>query len=97
MVTWRRSPCAQVIGLAEIYSYAANVITAESSSLFLTMTAQLAVSMENARLYTQLQNASSSSAALSGGLFQAEDGERRQMAYESTTGWRSSSSAPIFI
>ncbi len=70
------------IGLAEIYAHNSNVISPESSSLFLTLTAQLAVSMENARLYTQLQKREQQLRNFVGRLFQAEDGERRRMAYE---------------
>jgi signal transduction histidine kinase len=72
----------KVVGLAEIYSRSAAVIAPESSSLFLTLVAQLAVSMENGRLYSELQKREQQLRNFVVRLFQAQDDERRRMAYD---------------
>ncbi len=69
-------------GLAEIYAHNPGVSSPESSSLFLTLAAQLAVSIENARLYSQLQRREQQLRNFVNRLFQAEDGERRRLAYD---------------
>ncbi len=72
----------EVIGLAEIYSHSKGIIAPESSSLFLTLASQMAVSMENARLYGELQKREQQLRNFVVRLFQAQDDERRRMAYD---------------
>jgi signal transduction histidine kinase len=72
----------EVIGLAEIYSHTTGVIAPESSNLFLTLASQLAVSMENARLYGELQKREQQLRNFVVRLFQAQDEERRRMAFD---------------
>lgn len=72
----------RVLGLAEIYSHSPALIAPESSSLFLTLASQLAVSMDNARLYGELQRREQQLRNFVGRLFSAQDEERRRMAYD---------------
>ncbi|MGB8645661.1 MAG: GAF domain-containing sensor histidine kinase [Anaerolineae bacterium] len=72
----------RLLGLAEIYSHAPSILSQESSNIFLTLAAQLAVSMENAHLYSELKKREQQLANFVGRLFQAEEGERRRLAYD---------------
>ena len=71
-----------VVGLAEIYSHSPTLLGAESSSLFQTLVSELAVSMENSRLYDELQKREQQLRNFVVRLFQAQDDERRRMAYD---------------
>lgn len=72
----------RVLGLAEIYSYSMSLVTSETTSLFLTLVSQLGVSMDNARLYGELQRREHQLRNFVGRLFTAQDDERRRMAYD---------------
>jgi signal transduction histidine kinase len=72
----------QVLGLAEVYSHSSSLLTPESSSLFQTLASQLAVGMENSRLYGELQRREEQLRHFVVRLFQAQDDERRRMAYD---------------
>lgn len=73
---------AQVLGLAEVYSHSPSLIDSDSTSLLATLVSQLAVSMENGRLYNELQHREQQLRNFVVRLFQAQDDERRQMAYD---------------
>jgi signal transduction histidine kinase len=72
----------QVFGLAEVYSHSSSLLTPESSSLFWTLASQLSVAMENSRLYGELQRREEQLRHFVVQLFQAQDDERRRMAYD---------------
>jgi signal transduction histidine kinase/putative methionine-R-sulfoxide reductase with GAF domain len=73
---------AHVLGLVEVYSHSPSLLGPESSSLFQTLASQLAVGMENSRLYGELQLREEQLRHFVVRLFQAQDEERRRMAYD---------------
>lgn len=73
---------SKTLGLAEAYSLSPSLIASEASSLFRTLVSELAVGMENSRLYGELQRREQQLRNFVVRLFQAQDEERRRMAYD---------------
>jgi signal transduction histidine kinase len=73
---------AEVFAFAEVYSHFPSLLAPEASSLFQTLVPQLAVAMENSRLYGELQRREQQLRNFVERLFQAQDDERRRMAYD---------------